>query len=52
MNKREIKKAIQGWYDSANWYGYVDTPIGRLTDMQVSMLATELNVKLTFNPSL
>jgi len=49
MNKREIRIAIQGWYDTANWYGSVNTPLGTLTDIGVLMLAAKMNIKLTFN---
>jgi hypothetical protein len=48
MSKKNIKNALQSWYNSACWYGYVETEIGRLTDFEVSTLANKLNVKLEY----
>lgn len=48
MTKREIKRYIQSWYEAAIWYGYVNTPIGRLTDYQVESKAKEIGIILIY----
>lgn len=35
MNKRQIKKNIQNWYNDAVWYGYANTPIGKLFEIEI-----------------
>ena len=48
MSKKDIKNSLQGWYNTACWYGYVDTEIGKLTDFEVLSLANKMNFKLEY----
>lgn len=48
MKASEIRQNLQKWYNSACWYGHVETPLGTLRESAIKDLAQKHKVALEY----